>query len=117
MSIGQRMRSFGETKFGSINAFARAIGMLPSSLQKYLRDEREPGTRILVRLMEQGCDIIWLLSGKSNESSQEDIKNRRIKELEEQNQKLREGIFTSLNNSAELQKLINSIQAKLPKNR
>ena len=68
MTPGQRLRLFGATRFGTgkgaITTFAKALGMKPSNLHKYLANEREPGTAVLARISELGCNIHWLVSGE-----------------------------------------------------
>ncbi len=64
MTTGKRIRLFGETVYASIKDFATDLQMAPSNLQKYMNSEREPGMGILVRMLEMGCNINWLLSGK-----------------------------------------------------
>ena len=63
-TIGERFRKFGTYKFGSIKKFAEALEIQASNLQKYLSDQREPGTVILLRASNLGCDLNWLLTGK-----------------------------------------------------
>lgn len=66
MTIGEKIRSFGLSKFNSLNEFAEAMGMKPPSLHQYLGSnaKREPGTGILIKLKKLGCDIDWLLTEK-----------------------------------------------------
>lgn len=66
MSIGKRLREFGESKYGSMKDFAIALNMPAPSLQSYLSGKREPGTPIIIRLYNLGCDINWLISGKDS---------------------------------------------------
>lgn len=66
MTSGQRMRLFGESVYSSIKEFAQAVKMAPPNLQKYMNDEREPGSGILRRLYDIGCNINWLLTGNGN---------------------------------------------------
>ena len=90
-----RIRRFGLKKFGSIKEFAEAMGMSPSNLQAYLQNRREPGTTILKRLIELGCDMDWLLTGEENNDKRLKIieeQSKRIKELETENRILRESI-------------------------
>lgn len=61
MLLGEKIRYFGDQKFGSIKKYAEALDMKPPSLQKYLNGDREPGTGILKKLLNLGCDINWLL--------------------------------------------------------
>jgi len=93
--MGDRIRKFGLEKFGSIKEFAEAMGMSPSNLQAYLQDRREPGTPILKRLIELGCDMDWLFTGENNNDKRQKIieeQSQYIKELETENRILRESI-------------------------
>mgnify|MGYP001568720251 CR=1 FL=1 len=93
--MGDRIRKFGLEKFGSIKEFAEAMGMSPSNLQAYLQDRREPGTPILKRLIELGCDMDWLFTGENNNDKRLKIieeQSQQIKELEKENRILRESI-------------------------
>ncbi|MDI6804645.1 MAG: helix-turn-helix transcriptional regulator [Bacteroidota bacterium] len=90
-SIGDRIRQFGLKKYGSINAFSEAMGVTASNLQQYLADRRQPGTPVLLKLKQLGCDINWLLDecdGKPppREAERED----KVKQLEEENRCLRD---------------------------
>jgi hypothetical protein len=64
MTTGKRIRLFGETVYESIKDFALDLNMAPSNLQKYMNSEREPGMGILGRMLEMGCNLNWLLSGR-----------------------------------------------------
>ncbi len=91
----ERIRRFGLKKFGSIKEFAEAMDMSPSNLQAYLQNRRQPGTPILKRLSELGCDIDWLLTGEENNDKRLKIieeQSKRIKELETENRILLESI-------------------------
>src|SRR3954468_20007461 len=67
MNPGQRLRLFGVVRFGtasgSVKAFAEAISMKPSNLQKYLCGDREPGASVLARVADLGCNVHWLVTG------------------------------------------------------
>lgn len=63
--IGLRMRTFGEKNFPSMAAYARALGMRPQTLNNYLAGQARPGNVMQARLREIGCDIEWLMTGKS----------------------------------------------------
>lgn len=64
-TIGERLRKFGLNKYGSIKEFAIALGMSSPALQQYLSSRREPGTPILERLADIGCDLQWLITGET----------------------------------------------------
>lgn len=67
MSIGNRIREFGNSRFRTLKEFAEALDMKPPSLQSYLSGKREPGARILAKLYVLGCDVNWVISGKTKE--------------------------------------------------
>lgn len=57
---------FAIEKYGKISAFAAALDMSPSNAQAYIRGARTPGSKVLARLRNLGCDITWLLTGEGN---------------------------------------------------
>ncbi len=66
MDIGQKLREFGISKYGSIKEFARALDIQPPSLQRYLKGDQLPGGTFLSKLLNLGCDINWLLSARES---------------------------------------------------
>lgn len=60
MSIGSKIRQFGEKNYASVKEFADALDMAPSNLQSYMRDDFGVGTKILTKLRNLGCDLNWL---------------------------------------------------------
>ncbi len=60
--LGNKIRQFATTKFGSLKNLSEELAMHPSNLQAYLKGDREPGTPLLRKLQKLGCDIDWLLS-------------------------------------------------------
>lgn len=107
MTLGERLRLFAEDKYGkkgAINKLAESLGIKPPSLYVYLKDESKPGTELLLKLNEIGCDLSWLLTGKYATNpkemfdatfkykQKENPYEKRIKELEEENKKLKEKI-------------------------
>jgi transcriptional regulator with XRE-family HTH domain len=106
----KRIRRFGLKKFGSIKEFAEAMDMSPSNLQAYLQKRRQPGTPILKRLSELGCDIDWLLIGEENNDKRLKIieeQSQRIKELEKENRILLESINRISSITEEFKKIKN----------
>lgn len=79
--IGEKLRDFGISRFGSIKEFAEALDMSPPNLQQYLRGDREPGTPILQKLSELGCDLNWLLSDKKNTDNVKVVSEGKVKYL------------------------------------
>ena len=90
-TIADRLRAFGDANFASIKAFALAMEMSPPALQNYLRGKSEPGTPVLLRLINLGCDINWLLTGEI-EGAGPCSDQEKIKELEEEVESLRNRI-------------------------
>ncbi len=75
--IASRLREFAYSKTDKLSDFARLLEMLPQTLNSYLSGRITPGSELLVKLSEMGCDIEWLLTGKggfpetTNETSPE----------------------------------------------
>jgi transcriptional regulator with XRE-family HTH domain len=76
IGIGGRIRLFAKRRYGTLKKLAEAMGISPQQLQQYISGKREPGSRILVKLLRLGCDINWLLGGK------ESIESYKIYKLE-----------------------------------
>ena len=89
LGIGERMRLFAKRKYGTLKKLAEAMKISPQQLQQYISCKREPGTRILVKLLKLGCDVNWLLGGK------ESIESYKIYKLESELRKLQSS-FTQI---------------------
>jgi len=74
--IGERIRTFAKRKFNTLKALANALDISPQQLQQYITNNREPGSKILIRFMKAGCDINWLLGNS------ESIESYKIYKLE-----------------------------------
>lgn len=108
MSIGERLKEFGLERFSTLKEFAEALDMSYPNLYHYLSDKHEPGTPILLKLSELGCDINWLLTGEGNARGQpEKMNDEKIKKLEEENRFLRDQIsrITALTQAVKLKKI------------
>ncbi|MEG8946636.1 helix-turn-helix domain-containing protein [Rosettibacter firmus] len=107
MTIGEKLRFFAENYIGSVAKLAELLDMKPPSLYVYLNNESIPGGDILRKLKDLGCDINWLLSD-TPDPPPETIQTllTRLKELEEENQRLRDSIsrFLLLAQEVEQQK-------------
>lgn len=66
IGIGERMRIFARKKFGTLKKLAESMKISPQQLQQYISGKREPGSRMLLKLLRLGCDINWLLGGKES---------------------------------------------------
>lgn len=64
MNIGDRIREFGVKTFGSVTVLAEKLDVSLQHLSPYLNSKYEPGTPMLLKLADLGCDINWLLQGK-----------------------------------------------------
>jgi len=74
--IGERIRIFAKRKYNTLKSLADALNISPQQLQQYITNNREPGSKILIKFMKAGCDINWLLGGS------ESIESYRIFKLE-----------------------------------
>ena len=93
MTIGEKLRFFAENYIGSVAKLAELLDMKPPSLYVYLNNESIPGGDLLRKLKYLGCDINWLLSDSPDpppETNQ--LLQARLKELEEENARLRDSI-------------------------
>jgi transcriptional regulator with XRE-family HTH domain len=91
MNIGEKIRIFAENKGFSLVELAELLGMKPQSLQVYLSGKSNPGSEILMKLKNLGCDINWLLTD-DDKPPPPTIYENRIKELEQEIQLLRDSI-------------------------
>jgi transcriptional regulator with XRE-family HTH domain len=71
-TIGDRLRHFAKTKFGSTSELARQMGLQPQALTAYLSNRTTPGNVTQSKLRELGCDIEWLMTGKQYELNESD---------------------------------------------
>lgn len=84
IGIGGRIRIFAKRKYGTLKKLANAMDISPQQLQQYIGGKREPGSRILIKLLKLGCDINWLLSGtESLESFKIDKLEREFRKLQD----------------------------------
>lgn len=91
--IGDRLKEFADKNFGSVNGLERALGMNRNSLSQYVYNRNTPGSNLLIKLRELGCDINWLLTGEgeiSKARAPDENSADRIRELEEENRLLRD---------------------------
>lgn len=66
IGIGERMRWFAKQKFGTLKKLADAMNISPQQLQQYISGKREPGSKVLAKLLRLGCDVNWLLGGRES---------------------------------------------------
>lgn len=62
MTIGEKLQFWGVKKFGNKTNFAKEMAMSLPALSLYLHDKRRPGTGVLQKLKNLGCDVDWLLT-------------------------------------------------------
>ncbi len=89
IGMGDRIRIFAKRKYGTLKSLAEAMEISPQQLQQYISGNREPGSKILARLLRLGCDINWLLGGT------EKAESYRVYKLENDLKKLQES-FTKI---------------------
>ena len=68
MEIGDRIREFGVKTFGSVSVLADKLGVSLQYLSPYLNSKNEPGTPLLRKLANLGCNINWLLNGEVSQN-------------------------------------------------
>ena len=65
VKIGERLRIVGEQKYQTMAEFARALEITPIYLSHYLSGRARPGNVMQEKLRSIGCDIEWLMTGKT----------------------------------------------------
>ncbi|MBK7265478.1 MAG: helix-turn-helix domain-containing protein [Ignavibacteriales bacterium] len=61
--IARRLREFAYSKTDRLKDFAGSLDMSPQTLNSYLSGKISPGSELLIKLSDLGCDIDWLLTG------------------------------------------------------
>jgi hypothetical protein len=91
MTIGEKIKDFGINKFGSVKAFAEALGWHPSSLYTYFDDRSMPGAPLLIKLGEWGMDLNWLLLDRTDIVKDPTIpyEASELKKIKEENKELK----------------------------
>ena len=63
--VAQNLRLFGYKRYGTMKKFAEALDMNPSTLYSgYLNGRSIPGPVLIVKLIDLGCNINWLLTSR-----------------------------------------------------
>ena len=63
--VAQNLRLFGYKRYGTMKKFAEALDMNPSTLYSgYLNGRSLPGPVLIVKLIDLGCNINWLLTSR-----------------------------------------------------
>jgi len=93
MKFGEKLRFFALEKFGSLTELAKALGMSIGHLSQYVNEVNKPGMEFFLKLQDLGCDINWLLSDDDKPPPETNkLLKAKIKELEEENERLRASI-------------------------
>jgi len=93
MKFGEKLRFFALEKFGSLTELANALGMSIGHLSQYVNEVNKPGMEFFLKLKDLGCDINWLLSDDDKPPPEtNELLKAKIKELEEENERLRANI-------------------------
>lgn len=66
IQISLRLKEFCDKNFEGPSAFARALSISPQNLYQYMSGKSAPGAIIQDRLRDLGCDIEWLMTGKTS---------------------------------------------------
>lgn len=64
ITVGQRIRAFAKSRFGSMKGLAEALKISPQALSPYANNKLLPGARMQQKFRAIGCDIEWLMTGK-----------------------------------------------------
>lgn len=78
--IAARLREFAYSKTDRLKEFARSLEMSPQTLNSYLSGKISPGSELLIKLSDLGCDINWLLTGSEKNSKEKDFGIKTSKE-------------------------------------
>lgn len=65
-TLGDRLKRFARTRYGTQKAMAKALGMPESQLSGYIKGTKAPASDVMERLRRVGVSIDWLLSGKGH---------------------------------------------------
>lgn len=90
MSLGNRLKSFAIDKYGGIKNLAAALEISQPHLSQYITNRNKPGTEMLIKLAELGCDVHWLLTGENKSPPSIIERDDKIKELEAEINTLRD---------------------------
>ncbi len=75
MTVGERLREFGEKLYGKrgMSKFAEALEMTPQSLQNYLKTSKKPGNTFQDKLRNLGADVEYIMTGEQKNVIQSNI--------------------------------------------
>ena len=63
MTIAERLQKYIDEHYGSHKEFAEKVGITPYTLSRYINDKGIPVTDILLRFLDLGMSVDWLLTG------------------------------------------------------
>ena len=69
--IGQRVKAFALSKYGSVKGLAEALGKNYANVHKYVSGARTPGLTFLDELKSLGCNIDWVRTGQGEMYAEE----------------------------------------------
>jgi len=70
--LGDRLKQFAFDKYGSITGLSEVTGIVQPQLSSYTSGKKKPSVDILLKLLNAGCNINWLISGMGNMSYSSD---------------------------------------------
>ncbi|CAG1022660.1 hypothetical protein MTYM_01886 [Methylococcales bacterium] len=94
MDFGAKIKLFAKMKFGSVSALADALDISQPHLSQYINDKNKPGMEFFRKMSELGCDLNWLMSDDDRPPPEVTDIAQQLKDLEEENKRLRGSIGT-----------------------
>jgi len=94
MEIGEKLELFLIKKCGSLKSAAEALGKSAPDLSRYLgpHPTRGPGSPLLKRVYELGCDMNWLFNNSETGTDPVSVLLNEIETLRKENRNLSEKI-------------------------
>jgi hypothetical protein len=106
LSLGVKIKEFGEEKFETVVSFSEATGKSTTDLYRYFNGKVVPGADFILRLKQLGCDINWLLSDDNTSNVSKSGNNPTIRMLEKENHLLKTEVKNLHSLLSKLEKLI-----------
>ena len=108
ISLGSKIKEFGENKFKTVVSFSEATGKSTTDLYRYFNGKVIPGADFIQRLKQLGCDINWLLSNDNKELNRVSapVCISTLKELEKENNMLKKEIKNLYSLLSKIEKLV-----------
>jgi SOS-response transcriptional repressor LexA len=72
-TVGDRLREWGVQRYGSVSAFAEALGIVSEGLSPYLNNKRPVGGIIQGKLRKLGAPVEWIMTGRKSEAKTESL--------------------------------------------